>query len=232
MAIQQLDIEKGYALFSKNSYQTALHQHYGIELIYCRKGTFTLVTESKTYGKLTSVIIPSNLPHQFQCGNKDCQLLFLDPLSTIGQYVSEKYLINQRDEILINVPIEYLFDGGEDILAAPSKEPQNYVELDFRIENCILEIHDNLHCSELSIKQLSDVSYLSESRLSHLFKEVMGISIRQYILWNKIRLAVMQSEKGESLTAAAHAAGFVDSSHFNKAFYNMFGASPYFSLKT
>lgn len=232
MAIQQLDIEKGYALFSKSSYQTALHRHYGIELVYCRNGTFSLVTEEKTYSKLTSVIIPSNLPHQFQCGSTECQLLFLDPLSAIGQYVNHKYLIRQKTDVLVNPSIGDLFNDEETVLTAPSKDPANHIELDSRIEKCISEIYDNLHCSELSIKQLSEVSYLSESRLSHLFKEVMGISIRQYILWNKIRHAVMQSEKGKSLTAAAHAAGFVDSSHFNKAFYNMFGTSPYFSLKS
>src|SRR5690606_14255044 len=100
------------------------------------------------------------------------------------------------------------------------------VNVDFRIQNCLQEIHNNLNRSELSIKQLSEISYLSESRLSHLFKAQLGTSIRQFILWNKVKLAVLTAKEGCSLSTSAHAAGFTDSSHFTKVFANMFGTNP------
>ncbi|TDS61526.1 helix-turn-helix domain-containing protein [Myroides indicus] len=232
MTIKQLNIQQDYALFAKQSHQTSFHRHYAIELVFCKKGSFDISTETNTYKNLLTALIPSNFPHQFQCVNADCQMLFLDPLSNIGQYITNTYLINSKKEILINQSIEYLFTDTETIVTNLSNDSKNNFEIDFRIENCLSKIQNTPESTNLSIKQLSELSYLSESRLSHLFKEETGISIRQYILWNKIRLAVEKCNKGKSLTTAAHSAGFVDSSHFNKTFFNMFGSSPFFALKS
>lgn len=225
MAVEQLNIQDGYALFVKKSYETRLHQHYGIELVCCKDGTFNLFTEDKSYKGIATAIIPSNFPHRFQCGQTECQLLFLDPLSPLGQYVSERYGLHQRTSVLVNQP-----DVGS-ILSPETTCLAQGVKLDFRIQNCLREIHNKLNRSELSIKQLSEISYLSESRLSHLFKAQLGTSIRQFVLWSKIKLAVLTAKKGCSLSTSAHAAGFTDSSHFTRVFANMFGINPWPALK-
>jgi AraC-like DNA-binding protein len=84
---------------------------------------------------------------------------------------------------------------------------------------------------KLTVSKLSSASFLSESRLAHLFKKQLGISVHQCILWKKILLAVLKSREGYSLTECAHYVGFSDSSHFNKVFYKMFGVNPFFVLK-
>lgn len=67
---------------------------------------------------------------------------------------------------------------------------------------------------------------LSLPRLSHLFAMRLGLSPRRYRTWGSIRRALDEMANGASLTAAAHAAGFADSSHFSCTFAATFGVVP------
>jgi AraC-like DNA-binding protein len=67
---------------------------------------------------------------------------------------------------------------------------------------------------------------LSESRLVHLFTEGMGVSLRTYIHWLRMRDVLYAIAGGESLTLAAHRAGFSDLSHLTRKFRDMFGEPP------
>ena len=64
---------------------------------------------------------------------------------------------------------------------------------------------------------------LSPSRLSHLFTEQVGTPLRRYIVWSRLVEAAEQLSRGESLTAAAHSAGFADGAHLSRAFRAAFG---------
>lgn len=233
MSVITFDIKSGICLYEKSNYQTDHHQHYPIEIIVSQEGTFKITSSSRTYKNLKSVIIPSNLPHSFDCIGARCQLLFLDPLSTLGRKLTSQYNLQFQSEIIPNLSgLDSLVKDKKQLVKFASKiDIQTDNSLDERITNCIEAIHKNLCTSELTISQLTSFSYLSESRLSHLFKQQLGISIRQYILWKKISLAVIQSKSGFSMTECAHYAGFADSSHFNKVFYKMFGINPSFGLK-
>lgn len=67
---------------------------------------------------------------------------------------------------------------------------------------------------------------LSAGRLSHLFGEEVGLPLRPYILWLRLRRAAEHLQRGASLTQAAHAAGFTDSAHLSHAFRRTFGLAP------
>ena len=67
---------------------------------------------------------------------------------------------------------------------------------------------------------------LSESRLTHLFKEETGVSFRRYLLWLRLGDAMARALAGASLTDAAHAAGFADSAHLSRTCREMFGINP------
>jgi AraC family transcriptional regulator len=69
----------------------------------------------------------------------------------------------------------------------------------------------------------ASVACLSESRFSHLFVEETGLPFRTYVLWWRLMHAVELRAAGESLTEAAHQAGFSDSAHFSRTFLRMFG---------
>jgi AraC family transcriptional regulator len=75
----------------------------------------------------------------------------------------------------------------------------------------------------VSLGQAAEGIYLSESRLRHLFVEQTGIPFKTYLLWLRLISALDHYARGNSLTQAAHAAGFSDSAHFSRTFRRTFG---------
>jgi AraC-like DNA-binding protein len=235
VSIELFNIEEAYAVFSKSNYATKRHSHYALEIVYCTEGSFSIVTDHANYTNLQNVVIPPNLRHAFSCMNATCNLLFLDPLSETGRYFMQQYHLASVKDILVNLSeLEQFHTNGKfDIpLIAERAKTSMVEELDSRILNCIEAINSLFANQKVTLSQLSDVSFLSEGRLSHLFKKQLGISVHQYILWKKITLAVLKSREGFSLTECAHYVGFADSSHFNKVFFKMFGIKPFFVLKS
>jgi AraC-like DNA-binding protein len=234
MSIELFDIDKGYAVFSNGHYETTKHAHYAIEMVCCTEGSFSITTNLSEYTNIKSVIIPSNLPHRFSCLHAACDLLFLDPLSAIGKYFLQQYDLASQKSIIVNPPALHQFHkkGKFDVsLMLDSAETNPGMPVDARIAKCIQTMNALVTDQKLTVSQLSGASFISESRLAHLFKKQLGISVHQCILWKKILLAVLKSREGYSLTECAHDVGFSDSSHLNKVFYKMFGVNPFFVLK-
>jgi AraC-like DNA-binding protein len=50
--------------------------------------------------------------------------------------------------------------------------------------------------------------------------------LRSYARWLRLVQATERLADGDSITAAAHAAGFADGPHFTRAFKSMFGLAP------
>jgi AraC-like DNA-binding protein len=73
---------------------------------------------------------------------------------------------------------------------------------------------------------LAQNANLSPSRFAHLFSEQMGIPIRNYLLWQRLLLALSQLRQGSSITTAAYASGFSDCAHLSRSFRRIFGATP------
>ena len=235
MSIQQFNIDQGYTIFSEANYQTKKHTHYAIEVVCCAGGSFNISTSNTEYANIKSVIIPSSLAHSFSCSDATCDLLFLDPLSAIGLYLLQEYNLALLNNIIINPPgiQQWYKNGSFDISFLLNKARENQdVKIDPRITTCIQTINAYNGDTRLTVDWLAKTSFISGSRLAHLFKKQTGISVHQCILWKKILLAVQRTREGYSLTEAAHDTGFSDSSHFNKVFNRMFGVNPFFVLKT
>lgn len=77
--------------------------------------------------------------------------------------------------------------------------------------------------------RLEDVAqhvHLSPSRFRHLFVEQTGMPLRTYVLWRRLLFVWERLMAGETLSAAAHTAGFSDSAHLSRTARNMFGLPP------
>jgi len=72
-------------------------------------------------------------------------------------------------------------------------------------------------------KQLANEINLSQSRMQHLFKQQIGVPIRRYVLWMRLRNVIKNVASGVGLTESAHSSGFSDSAHFSRTFKSMFG---------
>lgn len=67
---------------------------------------------------------------------------------------------------------------------------------------------------------------LSTTRMTHLFREQVGLAIRPYRLWLRLQSAARLMAEGASATEAAMQAGFSDAAHFTRTCNRIFGFSP------
>jgi AraC-like DNA-binding protein len=106
---------------------------------------------------------------------------------------------------------------------ATTGEPRR--ELDLRIRK-VLELIKSDFLTPPPAGKLAAAVGLSSGRLIHLFTREMGLPIRRYILWLRLRDVLISVVGGASLTEAAHHAGFSDSAHLSRTFRGMFGFPP------
>jgi AraC-like DNA-binding protein len=77
--------------------------------------------------------------------------------------------------------------------------------------------------NHLSLAQRAN---LSPSRFAHLFREQVGVPVRNYLLWRRLVYALSRLQQGQSITTAAYESGFSDGAHLCRSFRNVFGAMP------
>lgn len=78
-----------------------------------------------------------------------------------------------------------------------------------------------------SIHELAEAVGLSASRLAHLFRDEVGMSIRSYVVERRLHMAsLLIVQTDERISQIAYSVGFNDISNFNHSFKKRFGMSP------
>ena len=167
--------------------------------------------------------------------------LFVEPETREGRILTERYLrggITNVDRapvagIVRELQTAVLEQRGRATIIALARrivqslthhsEPS--VTSDERILRAVKYVNEHL-AAPLTLKQVASVAHLSPSRFRHLFAEQTGMGLRQYILWRRFVSVWERRMNGESLSTAAHAAGFADSAHLARTSRRMFGIPP------
>jgi len=100
---------------------------------------------------------------------------------------------------------------------------------EYNVDQRVVDVIDMIKKTiddNLSVEDLADVVNLSVPRLVQLFKQQTGVPIRRYRLWHRLYVTSVKMGQGYSLTDAAIAAGFTDSSHCSHTFRSMLGMKP------
>ncbi|GAA6143809.1 AraC family transcriptional regulator [Hydrogenophaga sp. 5NK40-0174] len=95
--------------------------------------------------------------------------------------------------------------------------------LDERVRTMMVLLDEDPSCE---LEALGAALGLSAHHVSRLFARCLGLSVRRYALFSKIRAAATFMGTQSPLTDIAQAAGFVDSAHFAKVWTQCYGASP------
>lgn len=171
------------------------------------------------------IIINKNVRHIFNCDNKIRLSVLIEPISNFakelikkidGDYLickSEIETIQQKAAALIDTNdkqryIEFIQDFAEYLGVKRNSEI-----LDERITE-LLEILQNCDCYNHTIENFASIVCLSSSRLSHLFREQIGVPLKSYILFHQLEKAFTALLNGANITDAAMLAGFDSPSHF------------------
>jgi len=227
--------------------QIHLHQHPVIQLIIAVDGAFLKKNESGQWEPYRSLLVAPNEAHECDAANQKIFSLNIDPESSVGNHILSSKIKNKSFHTLNNFETDYFdFNTIEKLIEQEEFEKlyeliheffyaDNSIEkpekkVDERIQKVKQYIQDNIH-NKFETNELCELAFLSESRLLHLFKEQMGLPIRNYILWIRLKVAINLIFEGQNLTYAAHQAGFSDSSHMSKTFVKSLGLNPAELLK-
>jgi len=236
----------GVAAFFYSSHLTSFHSHNTMQLVLDTQTDFRFKVKGDNWKTYKSLIIKENVIHQLDTNDSVQLIIYLDAETRIAQAIKSKYLA-EADIYPLDLNIFHFVNSNELQQALLNTQPVLLEMLINRILGSLsLQIGNSMaderillteqaistmHPEEITLKSLADKACLSESRLRSLFKEVTGVSLYRYMLWNKIRYATNQIMAGHTVNDAAINAGFTDSSHFHKMMVKMFGISPSKFLK-
>lgn len=99
-------------------------------------------------------------------------------------------------------------------------------QVDPRVDNVMKYLIDNLH-RQIRIEELAELVALSPSRLSHLFKSVVGSSIVESLLHLRLRHAAnLLQFTTDSVGHISTSVGFSSPYYFSQKFHSFYGMSP------
>ena len=240
--MNHLILWKDIRLFiGQNPRPTVGHSHPVVQLVVAIEGKFkTMVPETGEWITQKGLLIKPNHPHQCDATDMPIFSLDIDPDTALGEWVLANVL---KDCPMLAYPSEQFgqvnFEQVNSCLQSGNwaklyahiekvfrfEDEYRHKPKDERIDLVVSHIHKNIH-EIIRTEQLTNISFLSESRLLNLFKKEMGLPIRNYILWYRLKVALEHIINEGSLTEAAYMAGFSDQSHFTRTCQKMIGVPP------
>lgn len=107
------------------------------------------------------------------------------------------------------------------------KSESNHTKHSYFLGRSIKEYIDEHYCEPLTMHQICTDLKLSESYVSHAFKDMLGYSPMQYVMRRKIGEAqTLLISTDYSITKIAQTVGYDSPSHFNQRFLKYVGISP------
>lgn len=226
MKVLEFDIKKGIFHYKINNLKVDTHSHPAMEIIKAKKGGFSIETDFGKQNNLTFAIIDANINHKMVAEQNEIEFLLIEcNTAKLEDYLNNRG-IKLKNGVFTSTELNNADALIQDLLNLSANQNLKYTN-DSRIYNCIEIMEtENLQYNRL-ITTLTSKILLSESRLSHLFKENVGISIKKYHVWNKLKFAFEFFLNEETnLKEASIEADFFDQAHLSNAFKNYLGISP------
>jgi len=202
-------------------------------------------------------VIPAEMPHSGEWEREAEVLVFYlepgflahvaheslggDTVEVVEAATAEDPLIRQlglavREELHSSGPLGKLYvESVAAVLAThllrhyrvgkPLREPRG-VASEPALQRSVEYIHDNLS-RDLTLSELAREADLSLYHFSRLFRQSMGQTPRQYVIYRRVEWAKKLLLRGDlSVAEVATRVGFFDSSHFARYFKRLTGVAP------
>jgi AraC-like DNA-binding protein len=217
------------------------HKHHLIAIILSYGEPFEITRENGQSELYEAVFIQKDTNYKLEAGDKDLVIfIHLDPYSECGIRLSQQVQPIQRlepgsFEDVLNDCQEWFRESENNIQRTEqllnaiasivvSGTPKTR-EIDSRVVTSIHHIKQS-DLEKIYIDQLAELVHLSSSRLSHLFKEETGLTVRQFVLHRKLVKSLQAMYEQHNFTESSFIGGFSDQPHFTKTFKKAFGIKP------
>lgn len=185
-----------------------------------------------------SLLLPPGKDIELDTGDATVMICYLDPLGedyaalirrtnrvfgTLGFDIADELSFQQCGLRLLQSkisPDQAYLELDRLIGKAPEK-----ISIDPRVCRVLTLIKNDVEQNTPAARLAAEVG-MSVPRLMQIFKQQIGIPIRRYRQWHRLFVTASEFAHGLSLTNAAMAAGFSDSSHLHHAFYHILGMKP------
>jgi AraC family transcriptional regulator len=229
----------GGAIFvGEGSSQISPHAHYSIQcVIGLPQGLRLSIGRKEQWFDVPGALIPSRAMHTIdtsRCGWG--AVMFIEPETVEGNAISQRLqrsheVLAEKEVARFAVKLEQAWRRERSREAVSTTCREWVRELagtvappppDARVLAAIERISMRSG-AEPTLESLAAQAYLSPSRFRHLFVATVGMPLRTYLLWRRLLRAWEQQMLGDSITDAAHAAGFADAAHLSRTSRVMFG---------
>ena len=209
------------------------HSHLAVHFIAGLDGPVHCVVSGDSFDA-DAVLIASDVVHTAYAETGDMLVFLFDTAGSIAEEAQKQYLcgrpyfcgdketVEKLREIWKNNPPAQADSLITQLLGLDTVE--NTLR-DERISQVLEYLRSLDEVPEDITAQLCAKVCLSPSRLSHLFKENVGISLHRYLAMDKMRKGYIHFQKYGNITEASMRAGFDSPSHFAATCKRMFGIS-------
>ena len=212
-----------------------IHKHLASHFVFCLNGELSCVVQDKIF-QCSGVFITSDVEHTIYAESGDMLIFLFDPTSDMANNIDTQYLKGKDCTLIDDAIVQKLrkiwaehgsnLKTADELLLNECQIGSGSIAMkDERIHKVISYLEKCDTIPEDIISSLCKNVCLSESRLSHLFKEQVGIALNRYIVLDKMKKTYLHYTRSGNITEAALAAGFYSSSHFAATCKKMFGLS-------
>lgn len=162
---------------------------------------------------------PSRFTHKISL-NRDQQsrfLYYIDKITSANSYAHDILEQAAFMQLLVFINTAALSPGEE-------TEGAGY-KYNHQVDDILAYINQNI-AHPITLGQLSEHFYLSQSYICRIFKTATSTTINKYITARRISIAKSLLNEGVSISEAYERSGFTDYSNFFKAFTRAVGVSP------
>jgi AraC-like DNA-binding protein len=216
-------------------FTSAGHRHHSVQLIMALRGDLLIRGASRgEWMKCGAALVRPDAAHEVDARNTTILIGFIDSESELGKALEERIdgdisCIPEKEVACWRASLGRTLTepGVERWVRTQLLHRRRAVRIHPRVNRVLKYLREKLGASyDFSLKTLSDISGLSQSRFMHVFTESVGVPLRPYILWLRLQRASCDLMAGASATSAAHDAGFSDAAHLTRTFRRMLGVTP------
>ncbi|WP_280306124.1 helix-turn-helix transcriptional regulator [Nocardia neocaledoniensis] len=202
------------------------HAHHSVQVAIAHQGMFVIEDRQGRRRRTDAAIVPVGQPHAFTADGARGVVAHVEPESALGAELIE--LVDEPSDVRSwQQAGRILVNGHSAYVEGRLRFPESAVRLRHPgVAAARTYLQAELDSRPVRLRDVAAAVHLSESRLSHLFAEELGITFRAYVRWLRLLRATGAVAQGCSLTEAAHLAGFTDSSHLTRTCRRTFGGPP------
>ncbi len=230
----------GFLAIGRSDAVVPAHAHHALQIVIGVDGPMAVSGPDGVWHAGRGIIVRHDVEHSYDGKGAFGAMLFVDPESAEGRWLNSSL---PADVTLVP---DQRVEGCIAELRAFALKPFESLEIGALTRHCVHSLSTGVPPSRrldprvtavlsairtsddlrVSLESAAARVFLSPSRFAHLFRLQVGLPFRRYLLWRKLTRAMLAIGREDSISAAAHEAGFADAAHLTRTFHQMFGIPP------